>query len=119
MLLLIETEGGVVDLLEPPVSEEATPLPSSHDVLVQSMRLHKALNRLGLVTQQVGNSYKNITEVLDVTVSPLTVQMWCQDWNPPYPALWQPALVLYHWQHPQVICINSNTFLYNACVYLL
>ena len=53
MLLIIETEGGVVDLLEPPVSEEATPLPSSHDVLVQSVRLQKALNRLGLVTQQV------------------------------------------------------------------
>lgn len=53
ILLIIETEGGVVDLLEPPVSEEATPLPSSHDVLVQSVRLQKALNRLGLVTQQV------------------------------------------------------------------
>lgn len=56
MLLIIESEGGVVDLLEPPVSEEATPLPSSHDVLAQTMRLHKALNRLGLVTQQVANA---------------------------------------------------------------
>ena len=53
LLLLIETEGGVVKLSEPPVSEEPTPLPSSHDVLVQSVRLQKALNRLTLVTQQV------------------------------------------------------------------
>lgn len=53
MLLIIETEGGMVKLLEPPVSEEATPLPSSHDVLAQSVRLQKALNRLSLVTQQV------------------------------------------------------------------
>ena len=62
LLIIIETEGGVVDLLEPPVSEEATPLPSSHDVLVQSVRLQKALNRLGLVTQQVNlivNIYKD------------------------------------------------------------
>ena len=57
MLLLIETEGGVVDLLEPPVSEETTPLPSSHDVLTQTVRLQKALNRLGLVTQQVEFPY--------------------------------------------------------------
>ena len=53
LLLLIETEGGMVKLSEPPVSEEPTPLPSSHDVLVQSVRLQKALNRLTLVTQQV------------------------------------------------------------------
>ena len=62
LLIIIETEGGVVDLLEPPVSEEATPFPSSHDVLVQSVRLQKALNRLGLVTQQVNlivNIYKD------------------------------------------------------------
>ena len=52
-MLLIETEGGVVKLSEPPVSEEPTPLPSSHDVLTQNVRLQKALNRLTLVTQQV------------------------------------------------------------------
>lgn len=57
MLLILETEGGVVNLLEPPVSEEATPLPSSHDVLAQTVRLQKALNRLGLVTQQVMYSH--------------------------------------------------------------
>ena len=53
LLLTIETKEGVVELLEPPVSEEATPLPSSHDVLAQNVRLQKAVNRLGLVTQQV------------------------------------------------------------------
>ena len=47
------------------------------------------------------------------------VQMWCQDWSPPYPALWPPAPVPYPWQHPQVFCINNNTFLYNACVSLV
>lgn len=60
LLLLIEIEGGVVVLLEPPVSEEPTPLPSSHDVLAQGVRLQKALNRLGLVTQQVTIGYMRL-----------------------------------------------------------
>ena len=46
-------EEAVVELLEAPVEEETTPLPSSHDVMAQNMRLQKAVHRLGLVTQQV------------------------------------------------------------------
>ena len=95
MLLIIETEGGVVDLLEPPVSEEATPLPSSHDVLVQNVRLQKAFNRLGLVTQQVELYFLCCVflTLAIINVSLLMVQKWYQDWSQPFQVLWPLAPV--------------------------